>query len=189
MEVGVSGYFDVIGTENFTGRFFYSEEYDRITGKRIVSITGISIQSTVYGGTWYPGGTVAMDDEVLCTMSYEGTTTHTVTVNASEQWHSVAAISGRGGEFPWVSSELVSKPDGSKSVTFTVDLKLWRNSSSPTVVIKGSSVVKLSDAPLGLVYIDNGASYGMYQAFIDTGTDWVQLIPYTDTGSEYVICS
>ena len=67
MTQGVSGYFDLPGTAGygFTGRFFYSEEYDKLSGKRKVSNTGISIQSTVYGGTWYPGGTVAVEGETL----------------------------------------------------------------------------------------------------------------------------
>lgn len=189
METGVSGYFDIPGTENFTGRFFYSEEYDKLTGNRIVSITGISIQSTVYGGTWWPGGTVSVEGETLCTMSYEGTSTHMVTVDASEIWYSISAIADRGGEFPWVSSEITSNPDGSKSVTFDVAVKLWRNSSSPTVSISGSYIVELSNVPLGLVYIGTAAGSGMYQGFIDTGTDWVQVVPYIDVGTDYVVCS
>lgn len=188
MEAGVSGYFDIVGTEKFTGRFFYSEEYDKTNGKRVVKITGISIQSTVYGGTWYPGGTVEMDGEVLQTMTYEGRTTHTVSVGASANWHNVSAL-GEDGAFPWVSSEITSNTDGSRSVTFTIDLTLWRATDSWKIYIKGSHVVELSNVPVGLVYIDNGDSYDMCQAFIDTGTEWVQLIPYMDTGSEYVICS
>lgn len=149
MTQGVSGYFDVAGTENFTGRFHYGEEYDKATGKRKVSITGISIQSTVYGGTWWPGGTVAVEGETLGTMTYEGVTTHMVTVNASEIWYGISAIADRGGEFPWVSSEIESNPDGSKSVTFDVDIKLWRNSSSPTITIKGSATVDLTKLSFG----------------------------------------
>ena len=122
MTQGVSGYFDLPGTAGygFTGRFFYSEEYDKLSGKRKVSNTGISIQSTIYGGTWWPGGTVAVEGETLGTMVYEGNTTHMVTVDAGEIWYSVSAIADRGGEFPWVSSEIESNPDGSKSVTFNV---------------------------------------------------------------------
>lgn len=149
MTQGVSGYFDVAGTENFTGRFFYSEEYDKLSGKRKVSITGISIQSTVYGGTWWPGGTVAVEGETLCTMSYEGKTTHIVSVGASEKWHEVAAVDMWGLYFPWESSEIASNADGSKSVTFDVDVKLWRNSSSPTITIKGSMTIDLTKLNLG----------------------------------------
>lgn len=151
MTQGVSGYFDLPGTAGygFTGRFFYSEEYDKLSDKRKVSITGISIQSTIYGGTWYPGGTVAVEGETLGAMVYEGTATHTVTVNAGEVWYSVDAIADRGGEFPWVSGEIESNPDGSKSVTFTVDLTLYRNSSSPKPKISGSATIDLTQLSFG----------------------------------------
>ena len=147
MEQGVSGYFDIAGTEKFTGRFFYDEQYDKASGKRQVSITGISVQSLTYGGNWWPGGTVAVDGETLGTMTYEGTTTHSVSVGASEAWNQVNAIAGRGGEFPWVSGEIESNPDGSKTVTFTVDVKLYRNASSPLVLIQGSKTIGLTAIP------------------------------------------
>lgn len=149
MEQGVSGYFDLAGTENFTGRFFYSEEYEKSTGKRKVSITGISIQSTVYGGTWYPGGTVAVEGETLCTMEYEGKVTHQVSVGASEDWKEVTAVDMWGLYFPWTSGEIASEADGSKSVTFDVDIKLWRSTDNYTVAIKGSYTVDLTKLTMG----------------------------------------
>lgn len=176
MTQGVSGYFDLPGTAGygFTGRFFYSEEYDKLSGKRKVSNTGISIQSTVYGGTWYPGGTVAVEGETLGTMTYEGVTTHMVTVNAGEVWYSVDAIADQGGEFPWVSGEIESNPDGSKSVTFDVDLTLYRNSSSPKVSIRGSVTIDLTKLNFGP------------RAFVRRGGAFVEVYPRVKRGGAWI---
>ena len=174
MAQGVTGYFDIAGSENFTGRFFYSEEYDASTGKRVVSITGISIQSTVYGGTWYPGGTVAVEGETLCTMSYEGKTTHQVTAGANSTWYEVKAIDLWGLYFPWASSEIDSNADGSRSATFDVSITLYRASDGHKVTIKGSQTVDLAQLALGPV------------AYVKTAAGYVQATPYARINGEYV---
>lgn len=190
MNQGVSGYFDIPGTSGygFAGRFFYSEEYEKTTGKRVVSITGISIQSTIYGGTWWPGGTVAVEGETLGSMTYEGTSTHTVTVNADGVWYSVGAIADRGGEFPWVSSEIESNADGKKTVTFDVDITLFRNSSSPRPKIQGTFSVDLTNIPLGLVYIKENGEFVPYQVFCKNGENWDLHIPYIKNGESWDVC-
>lgn len=175
MEQGVSGYFDLAGSENFTGRFFYSEEYDKVTGKRLVSITGISIQSTVYGGTWYPGGTVSVNGQALQTMVYEGKTTHMVTAGASEAWYEVKAIELWGLYFPWTSEEIESNADGSCQATIDVDIKLWRNSSSPTITIQGSQVIELTKVNLGpRAFVRRNGAYAEVLPRLRHGGAWVE---------------
>jgi hypothetical protein len=148
MTQGVNGHFDIAGDYGFTGRFFYAETYDEKTGNRTVSITGISIQSKTYGSTWYPGGPVAVDGETLFAMDYNDPATNWVTIGeAGDQWYKVG---GRTvAAFPWASEELKSNPDGSKNVTFTVDLTLYRNSSSPKPTISGNFTVELTKLNFG----------------------------------------
>lgn len=41
----------------------------------------------------------------------------------------------------------------------------------------------------GLVRIDNGNSFDMYQAYIDNGASWDLYMPYRDNGSNFDLCS
>lgn len=153
MAQGVSGYFDIAGDYGFTARVFYSEACDESTGNRIVSITGISVQSTTYGGTWYPGGTVSMDEQVLGQeMSYNSPATHSVYISAGDGWYEIQPITYQGGiAFPWASGEISSGSDGSCSVTFDVALTFYRDSSTPRPVTSGSMAIDLAQVDLGPV--------------------------------------
>lgn len=146
MEAGEKGFFEIKGTNGFSGRFFYEEEYDRVTAQRTVSLTGIEIQSTSYGGTMYLGGTVSMDSRVLGEMTYINAVTHQVTAGMSEAWNEVSAIA-QGKVFPWVSETIESNRDGSKTVTFQVDISFWRQGIASNPKIQGSAQVILAKVP------------------------------------------
>lgn len=166
MEAGLSGYFDITGTESTAGRVFWAEQYDKTTGKRIVSVTGISVQSKVYGGTWHPGGTVKVNDETVGEMNYVGYVTHTVSVGASDKWMPIEVYADNGVPWPWTSGEIDSNPDGSLSVTISINLDLWRQKDSWHLYIEGSQTIELTKLNLGPVpYVRrNGqwAQAGMY---------------------------
>lgn len=54
----------------------------------------------------------------------------------------------------------------------------------------GTYAVKITYEEIqGLVYVDDGTSWGTYEVYIDDGTSWVQCVPYVDDGSDWVMCS
>lgn len=153
---GKSGYIDFPGTHNFTLRVKWSETYDLEKNKSILSIDGMQMQSTVYGGTYYPGGpspdygTLKVDGVLLRTMNFNGHATHAVSVNAGTSWWDVRAINTGyhdDNEFPWVTGEIEHDADGSKSVTIEPNFNLWRENVGHYPKITGSQVITLTTIP------------------------------------------
>jgi hypothetical protein len=198
MTQGVTGHFDISGENELTLRVFYSEEYDEKSGIRVVSVTGMSLQSTKYPGTWWPDGTIAIEGKTVYTMTWISPTTHTVTVSHypdTTGWYSINPVKDSGAfpnnenAYPWASGELKEASDGSKSVTFTVNVVFRNSQGHPASAVSGSHVVKLTRIDRGLIHIDNGTELIPCTIHIDTGTGWVQVIPCIDTGSKWVICA
>lgn len=153
---GKSGYIDFPGTHNFTLRVKWSETYDLEKNKSILSIDGMQMQSTVYDGTYYPGGsspdygTLKVDGVLLRTMNFNGQATHAVSVNAGTSWWDVRAINTGyhdNNEFPWVTGEIEHDDDGSKSVTIEPNFNLWRKNVGHYPKITGSKVITLTTIP------------------------------------------
>lgn len=187
MTQGVSSYFDLSGDNGFSARVFYSEQYDSSTGKRVVSITGISFQSTIYGGTWYPGGTVKVDGETVLTMDYNDPATHLVTISsAGDTWWSSGGMY-ETDDFPYSSGEISSEDDGTKSVTITVDITLYRNSSSVKATVSGSATIQLTTVPLSCAYIGSGSAHVAYEAYIGNGTSFDVYDLYVGNGTGWDI--
>ena len=55
--------------------------------------------------------------------------------------------------------------------------------------ISGSGTITLTDIARGLVYIDDGSSFGRYQVWIDNGSAWEQYAPYIDNGNIWELYS
>jgi hypothetical protein len=153
---GKSGTLDFAGSDNFTLRIKWSETYDLEKNKSILSIDGMQMQSTVYGGTYYPGGpspdygTLKVDGVLLRTMNFNGHATHAVSVNAGTSWWDVRAINTGyhdDNEFPWVTGEIEHDADGSKSVTIEPNFNLWRKNAGHYPKITGSQVITLTTIP------------------------------------------
>lgn len=183
---GVSGSFDIAGSNpsTFTARIFYSEQYDKATGKHIVGITGISIRSTEFGYEWYPHGTISIDGAVVGSMDNSSPASHTVSLTAGSGWHKVVPYHG-GTDFPWNSVEIPSNPDGTKTAEIAVDFLLYRSSSTPRPSFKGSYSVELTFTPAGLAYIDTGAENTPCQICIDNGGAFDRYMAYVDNGSAW----
>lgn len=147
---GISGYFDITASNpgTFASRIFYSEQYDNATGKHILSVTGVSIQSKEFGGEWYPHGEILIDGEVVGTMDNGYPASHKVSLTAGTGWHTVTrtAEGGINGfkEFPWASSEIESNDDGTKQVEISVDFLLYRDSSAPRPSFKATYTLDLT---------------------------------------------
>ena len=129
---GKSGVIVFAGNNGFTMRVKWSETYDLEQNKSILSIDGMQIQSTTYGGSFYFGGTIKVDGVLLRTMSYTGNATHAVSVNAGTSWWDVSAINTgihTDNKFPWVTEEISHDADGSKRVAIELNLNPWRSNT------------------------------------------------------------
>lgn len=76
-----TGYFDITSAAGFTMRIYYSEI------NKIVTITDIKLQSTVYKGMWYPHGAIKVNNITVFEMDYWAPATHVFNVNsAGDSW-------------------------------------------------------------------------------------------------------
>ena len=143
---GKSGYFDIPGINGFTARVYWSETYDLNANKSKIYIDKISIQSTIYGNMFYPGGTLSIDGTVIREMSYIAPATHSVYLNAGTSWWEISPI-GSANAFPWVSGEIEHYADGSKVITISLDILMWRSDIGPILGPTGSTTIELTDIP------------------------------------------
>lgn len=147
MESGISTYIDFSGNGGFTIRLYLEEQWDAVSNYSVVSVTGMSVRSETYRGTWYPGGSVSINGAAVCVMDYNNPATHTFNAaGTSTGWASVVATS-KGQKFPWSSGNISHNSDGSKSVSVSVNVKLWRSSSDPILLVSGSSTLTLTTIP------------------------------------------
>lgn len=79
-----------------------------------------------------------------------------------------------------------SASSGYELKTHTVNGSAFTSGGSHTVT-KAVTVISTASA-LGLIYIDNGATFEPYLVFIDNGASWEQHMPMVDNGSDWDIC-
>ena len=160
MATGKSGYFDIAGDRGFTARIHWAETYDILTNKSNLTITSMQMQSTNWSYTWFPTGTISADGTVIKTMNNAGYATHMVSATANETWHEVkrANANVHGADpYPWPVGDFTHNADGTKSVTFTVDIQLWSSSSRPTPSIQGTKTITLTTIPrVSTLTVGNG---------------------------------
>lgn len=195
MATGKSGYFDIAGSNGFTLRIHWAETYDILTNKSNLSITSMQFQSTTWAYTWYPGGTISVDGTVVKEMSYIGHATHTFSATANETWHEVVRANEgyHGGKdpYPWSAGEFTHNADGTKSVTFSVDLKLYSASGRPTPSINGTYTIALTTIPrVSTLTVGNG-TLGKAQTIKVTqqSSSFTHTITYTCGSASSTICT
>lgn len=142
MANGVSGYFDLTGSNGITMRIHYGETYDVTTNQSVVSITALQVMSSwYYGVTYYLDGTITVDGSTAASMSSSGGT-NGVALVALNTWANV------GGTLGSVSS-IAHNTDGSKSVTIAVSVKGYTTSGSAGSgwTVSGSKTIALTTIP------------------------------------------
>lgn len=142
MANGVSGYFDLTGSNGITMRIRYGETYDVTTNQSVVSITALQVMSSwYYGVTYYLDGTITVDGSTAASMSSSGGT-NGVALVALNTWANV------GGTLGSVSS-IAHNTDGSKSVTIAVSVKGYTTSGSAGSgwTVSGSKTIALTTIP------------------------------------------
>lgn len=147
METGIKTFVDFPGPAGFTFRVFLEETYNALENYSEVPVTGISVQSKTYGGTWYPSGTVSVADAVVATMKYTNPATHAFVVySAGDSWLTLSKIND-GADFPWASGKIYHNVDGSKTITVSINITIWRKTGDPTFTISGTQNVTLTHIP------------------------------------------
>jgi hypothetical protein len=147
---GISGSFQLAAENDgsFAAEIPYYEEYDESTGKHVLTFDAIKIQSSTWGKTWYPHGSIAVDGAVVGTMDNSNPASHSVSLTAGSGWHTVTrtyeGVVNGFKAFPWKSEEITSEPDGTKTVTVVVDFLLYRDSNAPRPSFKGTFSLELT---------------------------------------------
>ena len=120
-------YFDTEPDSGFTLRTHLEES------NGMVSVTKMQLQSKNYAGpVWYPGGDVKVNDEVVLSMSYLGSATHMFSFSsAGDAWVDIEKLTG-------VALPVSSGKVKTLKATISVDVTLYRNSSSIKPVLSGS---------------------------------------------------
>lgn len=180
MANGINTYVDFVGVGGFTIRVYLSETYDISGNYSKLSVTGISVKSSMYGGTWYPGGTVSIAGTVVATMVYWNPATHKVTLSHVDdgEWNPVSALTG-GKAFPWESEAIPHNTDGSKTIVLSIDIDLYRSGYS-VMPCSGTQNIKLTDIPRASTIGASDANIGSKSTIVVTrkSTAYTHSIAY-----------
>ena len=167
-------YFDVANKSDrgFTLRFHYDDSQPGY-----ISIENIQLQSTIYNSKWFPKGTIKINGETVLTMDYKSPATHMFTVGVvGETWYDIQKQTGAA--LPVSNATKIT----ASTAVIEIDMTLYRDSSSTVPSFSGSIEV---DLLLGVVYIDNGSGWDMYEIYIDNGTSWDRYQAYIDNGTSW----
>ena len=170
-------YFELSASNGFAMRIHYD---DSVQG--FISIENIQIQSASYTGTWYPHGSIKINDETVLTMSNINPATHLFSVGTyGTNWYDMTAI-GTGTALPVSNSTKIT----ASKATIEITAQLYRDAQSAKPTFSGSETVELIS---GLVYIANGSSFDAYEVYIANGTEFERYEPYVADGSKFVLCN
>lgn len=146
-----SSYFDTNTKSGFTMRVFWEEKNGTVTP------TDLRVRSTVYGGKWFPGGTIKIDGITALTMDYSSPATHSFHVyGVGEDWLEVS------GDKPASVGPITDKA----KATITVEVELYRDSSTSKPKLTGSAEIPLTT---GLVRVKTAGGVKRCRAYVVQG--------------------
>lgn len=152
MANGVSGSFELSGTQGMTLEVSYSETYDVSGNKSDVSITQLRLKSSDWLGiTYYLDGTIAIAGSTAVSMDsgagYHGVTLPGSTNVYATAWGTLGGVSG-----------ITHDNDGSKKITISVNVKgyIKGGGTSSGWSVSGSKEITLTTIPRAS-YVSLGA--------------------------------
>lgn len=156
-----TGYFDTPEVSGFTWRTHWEEK------NGVVTIPKLQLRSKTYAGpTWYPKGEIAVNGVPILKMDYANPATHAFSVySAGDAFLDIEVLSGQ--ELP-ISTDMIA---AGKAVV-TVNVELYRNSSSVKPVLSGSAEIPLTT---GLVQIQTTNGVKRHRAYTKQGGKAVPL--------------
>ena len=171
-----TGYFDTPEVDGFTWRTHWEEKNGAVT------IPKVQLRSTIFAGpAWYPDGEIAVNGIPVLSMDNASPGTHVFYVGgAGSTFIDISAINN-GQALP-VSSELIT----TGKAVITVNVKLYKNSSTSQPVLSGSAEIPLTT---GLVQIRTAGGVKRHRAYIKQGGEIVPLAAVVKQGGSIKYCT
>lgn len=145
MATGKSGSFIVTGNKGCSMKILWSETYDTINNKSVVTITDLQFQDTLwYGYTYYLSGTMSINGTTVVTFN-SGLGGHMANNSALSGYYSIITNSGFDAA-PWGEVSVAHKDDGTATCPIAINVRGWNTSEkgSNGFTVDGSSTVTLT---------------------------------------------
>lgn len=170
-----TGYFDTPEVSGFTWRTHWEEK------NGAVAVTRLQLRSKTFTGpTWYPKGNISVNGIQLLTMDYASPATHAFSLySAGESFIDIEVLSGQA--LP-VSTGVIA----SGKAVITVNVELYRNSSTAKPVLTGSAEIPLTT---GLVQIRTASGAKRHRAYVKQGGKNVPLAALANDGGRIKYCT
>ena len=145
MATGKSGSFIVEGNKGCSMKILWSETYDTINNKSVVTITDLQFQDTWwYGFTYYLSGTLSINGTTVVTFN-STLGGHMAKNNALEGYYSIITNDGFDAA-PWGEVSVTHNEDGTGSCPIAINVRGWNTSEkgSNGFTVSGSSDITLT---------------------------------------------
>ena len=145
MATGKSGSFIVTGNKGCSMKILWSETYDTINNKSVVTITDLQFQDTLwYGFTYYLSGTMSINGTTVVTFN-SGLGGHMANNSALSGYYSIITNSGFDAA-PWGEVSVPHAEDGTATCPIAISVRGWNTSEkgSNGFTVDGSSTVTLT---------------------------------------------
>lgn len=145
MATGKSGSFIVTGNKGCSMKILWSETYDTINNKSVVTITDLQFQDTLwYGFTYYLSGTMSINGTTVVTFN-SGLGGHMANNSALSGYYSIITNSGFDAA-PWGEVSVPHAEDGTATCPIAISVRGWNTSEkgSNGFTVEGSSTVTLT---------------------------------------------
>lgn len=145
MATGKSGSFIVTGNKGCSMKILWSETYDTINNKSVVTITDLQFQDTLwYGFTYYLSGTMTINGTTVVTFN-STLGGHMAKNDALSGYYSIITNSGFDAA-PWGDVSVAHASDGTATCPIAISVRGWNTSEkgSNGFTVEGSSTVTLT---------------------------------------------
>ena len=145
MATGKTGSFIVEGNKGCSMKILWSETYDTINNKSVVTITDLQFQDTWwYGFTYYLSGTLSINGTTVVTFN-STLGGHMAKNNALEGYYSIITNDGFDAA-PWGEVNVAHKDDGTATCPIAINVRGWNTSEkgSNGFTVSGSSDITLT---------------------------------------------
>jgi hypothetical protein len=171
-----TGYFDTQEVDGFTWRTHWEEK------NGVITIPKIQLRSTVFKGpSWYPDGEISVNGVPVIRMDNTSPGTHVFYIGGAGSSFIDISVINNGQALP-VRSDVIN---AGKAV-ITVNVKLYKDSSTPQPVLTGSAEIQVTT---GLVQIQTSGGVKRHRAYIKHGGKIVPLGAVAKHGGSIKYCT
>ena len=145
MATGKNGSFVITGDKGVSMKILWSETYDTISNRSVVTITDLQFQDTWwYGFTYYLNGTLTINGTTVASFS-SSLGGHMAKNDSLEGYYSIITNSGFDAA-PWGEVTISHAVDGTATCPIAINVRGWNTSEkgSNGFTVNGSSTVSLT---------------------------------------------